>query len=238
MEEQLNELNKFIELINQNMEKVKNVEYGDDYYVINHVIKLKEKTHFEIKEKEDIELNQIDIALKKLDYSKQKTNNSEKLKSLEKVINIYTTKRNLIDNNRNTRLNELELLKQKRKEILEDEKYFYQTKQLVIDILNSFIYSINLNNTYYIFANFSNYNKFTAFTDNNLKVHPKILEYFKPLKATLMYETCIYFDSNLETLIKLLTTKNIEWILIINPNFKLEMELNQKKKTKYSISKK
>lgn len=238
MEEQLNELNKIIELINQNMEKVKNVEYGDDYYVINHVIKLKEKTHFEIKEKEDIELNQIDIALKKLDYSKQKTNNSEKLKSLEKVINIYTTKRNLIDNNRNTRLNELELLKQKRKEILEDEKYFYQTKQLVIDILNSFIYSINLNNTYYIFANFSNYNKFTAFTDNNLKVHPKILEYFKPLKATLMYETCIYFDSNLETLIKLLTTKNIEWILIINPNFKLEMELNQKKKTKYSISKK
>ena len=238
MEEQLNELNKIIELINQNMEKVKNVEYGDDYYVINHVIKLKEKTHFEIKVKEDIELNQIDIALKKLDYSKQKTNNSEKLKSLEKVINIYTTKRNLINNNRTTRLNELELLKQKRKEILEDEKYFYQTKQLVIDILNSFIYSINLNNTYYIFANFSNYNKFTAFTDNNLKVHPKILEYFKPLKATLMYETCIYFDSNLETLIKLLTTKNIEWILIINPNFKLEMELNQKKKTKYSISKK
>lgn len=238
MEEQLNELNKIIELINQNMEKVKNVEYGDDYYVINHVIKLKEKKHFEIKEKEDIELNQIDIALKKLDYSKQKTNNSEKLKSLEKVINIYTTKRNLINNNRTTRLNELELLKQKRKEILEDEKYFYQTKQLVIDILNSFIYSINLNNTYYIFANFSNYNKFTAFTDNNLKVHPKILEYFKPLKATLMYETCIYFDSNLETLIKLLTTKNIEWILIINPNFKLEMELNQKKKTKYSISKK
>ncbi len=238
MEEQLNELNKIIELINQNMEKVKNVEYGDDYYVINHVIKLKEKTHFEIKEKEDIELNQIDIALKKLDYSKQKTNNSEKLKSLEKVINIYTTKRNLINNNRTTRLNELELLKQKRKEILEDEKYFYQTKQLVIDILNSFIYSINLNNTYYIFANFSNYNKFTAFTDNNLKVHPKILEYFKPLKATLIYETCICFDSNLETLIKLLTTKNIEWILIINPNFKLEMELNQKKKTKYSISKK
>ena len=238
MEEQLNELNKIIELINQNMEKVKNVEYGDDYYVINHIIKLKEKTHFEIKEKEDIELNQIDIALKKLDYSKQKTNNSEKLKSLEKVINIYTTKRNLINNNRTTRLNELELLKQKRKEILEDEKYFYQTKQLVIDILNSFIYSINLNNTYYIFANFSNYNKFTAFTDNNLKVHPKILEYFKPLKATLMYETCIYFDSNLETLIKLLTTKNIEWILIINPNFKLEMELNQKKKTKDSISKK
>lgn len=238
MEEQLNELNKIIELINQNMEKVKNVEYGDDYYVINHVIKLKEKTHFEIKEKEDIELNQIDIALKKLDYSKQKTNNLEKIKSLEKVINIYTTKRNLINNNRTTRLNELELLKQKRKEILEDEKYFYQTKQLVIDILNSFIYSINLNNTYYIFANFSNYNKFTAFTDNNLKVHPRILEYFKPLKATLMYETCIYFDSNLETLIKLLTTKNIEWILIINPNFKLEMELNQKKKTKYSISKK
>lgn len=238
MEEQLNELNKIIELINQNMEKVKNVEYGDDFYVINHVIKLKEKTHFEIKEKEDIELNQIDIALKKLDYSKQKTNNLEKLKSLEKVINIYTTKRNLINNNRTTRLNELELLKQKRKEILEDEKYFYQTKQLVIDILNSFIYSINLNNTYYIFANFSNYNKFTAFTDNNLKVHPKILEYFKPLKATLIYETCIYFDSNLETLIKLLTTKNIEWILIINPNFKLEMELNQKKKTKYSISKK
>ena len=123
MEEQLNELNKIIELINQNMEKVKNVEYGDDYYVINHIIKLKEKTHFEIKEKEDIELNQIDIALKKLDYSKQKTNNSEKLKSLEKVINIYTTKRNLINNNRTTRLNELELLKQKRKEILEDEKY-------------------------------------------------------------------------------------------------------------------
>lgn len=230
MEEQLNELNKIIELINQNMEKVKNVEYGDDYYVINHVIKLKEKTHFEIKEKEDIELNQIDIALKKLDYSKQKTNNLEKIKSLEKVINIYTTKRNLINNNRTTRLNELELLKQKRKEILEDEKYFYQTKQLVIDILNSFIYSINLNNSYYVLANYSNYNKFTAFVDNKLPIHPRVLEYFKSLGATIMYESCISFESNLETLIKLLTTKNIEWILIINPSFKLESKSNQKKK--------
>lgn len=230
MEEQLNELNKIIELINQNMEKVKNVEYGDDYYVINHVIKLKEKTHFEIKEKEDIELNQIDIALKKLDYSKQKTNNLEKIKSLEKVINIYTTKRNLINNNRTTRLNELELLKQKRKEILEDEKYFYQTKQLVIDILNSFIYSINLNNSYYVLANYSNYNKFTAFVDNKLPIHPRVLEYFKSLGATIMYESCIFFESNLETLIKLLTTKNIEWILIINPSFKLESKSSQKKK--------
>lgn len=230
MEEQLNELNKIIELINQNMEKVKNVEYGDDYYVINHVIKLKEKTHFEIKEKEDIELNQIDIDLKKLDYSKQKTNNLEKLKSLDKVINIYTTKRNLIDNNRNTRLNELELLKQKRKEILEDEKYFYQTKQLIIDILNSFINSIKLNNYYYVFTNFINYTKFTAFVDNKLPIHPRVLEYFKSLGLTIMYESCIAFDSNLETLIKLLTTKNIEWILIINPNFKLELELNKKKK--------
>lgn len=230
MEEQLNELNKIIELIKQNIEKVKNIEYGDDYYVINHVIKLKEKTHFEIKEKEDIELNQIDIAFKKLDYSKQKTNNLEKLKSLEKVINIYTNKRNLIDNNRNTRLNELKLLKQKRKEILEDEKYFYQTKQLVIDILNSFINSIKLNNYYYVFTNFRNYTKFTAFVDNKLPIHPRVLEYFKSLGLTIMYESCIAFDSNLETLIKLLTTKNIEWILIINPNFKLELELNKKKK--------
>ena len=230
MEEQLNEINKIIELIKQNIEKVKNIEYGDDYYVINHVIKLKEKTHFEIKEKEDIELNQIDIALKKLDYSKQKTNNIEKLKSLDKVINIYTTKRNLIDNNRNTRLNELELLKQKRKEILEDEKYFYQTKQLIIDILNSFINSIKLNNNYYVFTNFRNYTKFTAFVDNKLPIHPRVLEYFKSLGLTIMYESCIAFDSNLETLIKLLTTKNIEWILIINPNFKLELELNKKKK--------
>ena len=230
MEEQLNELNKIIELIKQNIEKVKNIEYGDDYYVINHVIKLKEKTHFEIKEKEDIELNQIDIAFKKLDYSKQKTNNIEKLKSLDKVINIYTTKRNLIDNNRNTRLNELKLLKQKRKEILEDEKYFYQTKQLVIDILNSFINSIKLNNYYYVFTNFRNYTKFTAFVDNKLPIHPRVLEYFKSLGLTIMYESCIAFDSNLETLIKLLATKNIEWILIINPNFKLELELNKKKK--------
>ena len=230
MEEQLNELNEIIELINQNIEKVKNVEYGDDYYVINHVIKLKEKTHFEIKVKEDIELNQIDIALKKLDYSKQKTNNLEKLKSIDKVINVYTTKRNLINNNRTTRLNDLELLKQKRKEILEDEKYFYQTRQLIIDILNSFINSIKLNNYYYVFTNFRNYTKFTAFVDNKLPIHPRVLEYFKSLGLTIMYESCIAFDSNLEILIKLLTTKNIEWILIINPNFKLELELNKKKK--------
>ena len=230
MEEQLNELNKIIELINQNMEKVKNVEYGDDYYVINHIIKLKEKTHFEIKVKEDIELNQIDIALKKLDYSKQKTNNLEKLKSIDKVINVYTNKRNLINNNRTTRLNDLELLKQKRKEILEDEKYFYQTKQLIIDILNSFINSIKLNNYYYVFTNFRNYTKFTAFVDNKLPIHPRVLEYFKSLGATIMYESCIFFESNLETLIKLLTTKNIEWILIINPSFKLESKSNQKKK--------
>ena len=136
MEEQLNELNEIIELINQNIEKVNNVEYGSDYYYINHTFKEKEKKNFEIKQKEDIELNQIDTALSKLEYSKQRTNNSERLKSLEKIINFYTTRRDLINTNRSNRLKELELLKQKIKEILEDEKYFYQTKQLVIDILN------------------------------------------------------------------------------------------------------
>lgn len=230
MEEQLNELNEIIELINQNIEKVNNVEYGSDYYYINHTFKEKEKKNFEIKQKEDIELNQIDTALKKLEYSKQRTNNSEGLKSLEKIINFYTTRRDLINTNRSNRLKELELLKQKRKEILEDEKYFYQTKQLVIDILNSFIYSINLNNSYYILANYSNYNKFTSFVDNKLLIHPRVLEYFKSLGATIMYESCISFESNLETLIKLLTTKNIEWILIINPSFKLESKSSQKKK--------
>lgn len=230
MEEQLNELNEIIELINQNIERVNNIEYGSDYYYINHTFKEKEKKNFEIKQKEDIELNQIDTALNKLEYSKQKTNNSEKLKSLEKIINFYTTRRDLINTNRSNRLKELELLKQKRKEILEDEKYFYQTKQLVIDILNSFIYSINLNNSYYVLANYSNYNKFTAFVDNKLSIHPRVLEYFKSLGATIMYESCIFFESNLETLIKLLTTKNIEWILIINPSFKLASKSNQKKK--------
>ena len=83
MEEQLNEI---IELINQNIEKVNNVEYGSDYYYINHTFKEKEKKNFEIKQKEDIELNQIDTALSKLEYSKQRTNNSERLKSLEKII--------------------------------------------------------------------------------------------------------------------------------------------------------
>ena len=230
MEEQLNELNEIIELIKQNIDKINNIEYGDDYYYINHTFKEKEAKNFEIKQKEDIELNQIDAALKKLEYSKQKTNNSEKLKSLEKIISFYSTRRDLINTNRSNRLKELELLKQKRKEILEDEKYFYQTKQLVIDILNSFIYSINLNNSYYVLANYSNYNKFTAFVDNNLRIHPRVLEYFKSLGATIMYESCIFFESNLETLIKLLTTKNIEWILIINPSFKLESKTNQKKK--------
>ena len=230
MEEQLNELNEIIELINQNIEKVNNIEYGSDYYYINHTFKEKEKKNFEIKQKEDIELNQIDTALSKLEYSKQRTNNSERLKSLEKIINFYTTRRDLINNNRSNRLKELELLKQKRKEILEDEKYFYQTKQLVIDILNSFIYSINFNNYYYVLANYSNYNKFTAFVDNKLPIHPRVLEYFKSLGTTIMYESCISFESNLETLIKLLTTKNIEWILIINPSFKLESKSNQKKK--------
>ena len=49
----------------------------------------------------------------------------KKLKSLEKIINFYTTRRDLINTNRSNRLKELELLKQKIKEILEDEKYFY-----------------------------------------------------------------------------------------------------------------
>lgn len=124
MEEQLNELNEIIELINQNIEKVNNVEYGSDYYYINHTFKEKEKKNFEIKQKEDIELNQIDTALSKLEYSKQRTNNSERLKSLEKIINFYTTRRDLINTNRSNRLKELELLKQKIKEILEDENIF------------------------------------------------------------------------------------------------------------------
>ena len=43
MEEQLNELNEIIELIKQNIDKINNVEYGDDYYYINHTFKEKEK---------------------------------------------------------------------------------------------------------------------------------------------------------------------------------------------------
>ncbi len=76
MEEQLNELNKIINLINYNIEKISNIEYGEDFYIINHIIKIKEITHFETKQKEDIELNQIDISLSKLNYSKQKNKRS------------------------------------------------------------------------------------------------------------------------------------------------------------------
>ena len=47
-----------------------------------------------------------------------------------------------------------------------------------------------------------------------------------------MYESCISFESNLETLIKLLTTKNIEWILIINTSFKWESKSNQNRDLK------
>ena len=144
-----------------------------------------------------------------------------------KIITIYLNKQSLINNNRNLRNKEIEFLKQKKQEIIQDEKYFYQTKQLVIDILNSFIYSINLNNTYYIMANLPNYNKLTAFVDNKLNIHPRLLEFFKPLNISLMYKTCIYLETTLESLVNLLTTNNIEWILITNPNFN---KLNQKKK--------
>ena len=51
MEEQLNEI---IELINQNIERVNNIEYGSDYYYINHTFKEKEKKNFEIKQQEEI----------------------------------------------------------------------------------------------------------------------------------------------------------------------------------------
>ena len=46
MEEQLNELNEIIELIKQNIEKIINVEYGEDYYSINHIFKEKEVKHY------------------------------------------------------------------------------------------------------------------------------------------------------------------------------------------------
>ena len=228
MEEQLNELNKIIDLINHNIEKISNIEYGEDFYIINHIIKSKEITHFETKQKEDIELNQIDISLSKLNYSKQKTRDSEKLSYFDKIINFYLSKRNLINNNRNIRIKEIDNLKKKREEILEDEKYFYQTKKLIINILKSFIYSINLNNTYYILANYTNYNKFTAFIDNKTEVNPRIIEFFKEINATIIYDTCISFESTLEELTNLLTTKNIEWILISSP----EYQISSKKRTK------
>lgn len=227
MEEQLNMLNEIINLIKENITRISNIEYGEDYYIINHNLKEKERINFETKIKENIELNQIDTALRKLNYSKNQTTNLEKLKSINKIISIYINKQSLINNNRNLRNKEIEFLKQKKQEIVQDEKYFYQTKQLVIDILNSFIYSINLNNTYYIMANLPNYNKLTAFVDNKLNIHPRLLEFFKPLNISLMYETCIYLETTLESLVNLLTTNNIEWILITNPNFN---KLNQKKK--------
>lgn len=227
MEEQLNLLNDIINLIKENITRISNIEYGEDYYIINHNLKEKERINFETKIKEDIELNQIDIALRKLNYSKEQSTNPDKLKSIKKVISIYLNKQALINNNRKFRIKEIESLKQKKQEIIQDEKYFYQTKQLVIDILNSFIYSINLNNTYYVMANLTNYNKLTAFVDNKQNIHPRVFEYFKELNPTIMYDACIYFETTLEALINLLTTNNIEWILITNHNFK---KINQKKK--------
>ncbi len=213
MEDQATKINFIIDLINQNIQKIETIEFGEDYYIIKEKLSKEKQKHFNIKIKEDIELNQIDIALKKLEYSKNKiSNNENNKKNIEKLIIIYQTRKNLILSNRHFRLNIISNLESKLKETNEEEKKFYKTKNLIILTLNQFIKSIKFNN-----IQLKNYYNFTSFTDNKDPIDPKVLEYFKPLGVYLAYDTCLVFESTLDSLINLLTTNDIRNILLNTP---------------------
>lgn len=215
-----NEIIELIEIIKYNIELIKDVIPDETIFELKEKLSSKQKIHFKIKEKEDITLNQIRKKLEKIKYSKDQIKNTPEL--IEKTKETYQKlelslngEYKLINYCRNLRIKEIENLEIKIKEEEEKNNNFEKDKKLIIEILESFIYSLNINNlkgTYtkeYIYTNI-----FQSFLDNKSPINPKIDTYFKPIIKEYMFDYCIFFKSTIQEVKKLLLEYNIQSILI------------------------
>lgn len=223
-----NDIIKLIELIEYNIEVVKSQTYDDmNILELKSIIDNKEEIYFKLKEKEDICLNNNEKILEKIIYSRKKYENSPEILAKYneniKIVELKAINENkLIIYLRNLRKKELENLRINLKEEENKEKEFYKDKKLIIDILKSFIHSLEINNLYGTYENDRvNTPIFTAFLENKLEVNNKIINYFSEIFDSFKFGNCLYFSASIYDVKRLLENKDIKMILSNNYEVKV-----------------
>lgn len=215
---------ELILLIKQTIETLKSQTYDDlDILELISIIDSKEELYFNQKEKEDICLSENEKKLEKIMNSRKKYEQSPEIlrKYNENIKNVELQALNenkLIIYLRSIREQELEDLKIKLKEEKDKEKEFYQDKNLLLSILESFIDSLEKNNLYGTYlTDRVNSPIFTAFVENKLEVNKQIIDYFKEIFHSFEFGNCLYFSSTIYDVKNLLENKDIRSIL--NKNY-------------------
>lgn len=215
---------ELILLIKQTIETLKSQTYDDlDILELISIIDSKEELFFKQKEKEDICLSENEKKLERIMNSRKKYEQSPEIlrKYNESIKNVELQALNenkLIIYLRSIRKQELEDLKIKLKEEKDKEKEFYQDKNLLLSILESFIDSLEKNNLYGTYlTDRVNSPIFTAFVENKLEVNKQIIDYFKEIFHSFEFGNCLYFSSTIYDVKNLLENKDIRNIL--NKNY-------------------
>ena len=220
----VDKINGLINLIKENILKLDDITINETIYILKEELNNKKEIHYRTKIKEDIKLNKIEQTLQKIYTNRLKNeNNKDILFKLEenysKIEPILNSERNIILYCRNLRETEIETIKQKIKEEEINNINFELDKELLKNILNNFIHSLQINNLEGKYTNeYLLTNKFTAFLDNKRPLNPKIIEYFNPIIKEIIFENCIVFSSTIEEVKELLLTKDIKNILITHKN--------------------
>ena len=181
-----NDIIELIELIKYNIKIVKSQTYDDiDILELKSIIGSKEELYFKLKEKEDLCLSDNEKKLEKIMNSRKKYEQLPEIlrkynENIKNVELLAINENKLIIYLRNLRELELEDLKNKLKEEKDKENEFYQDKNLIISILESFIDSLEKNNLYGTYlTDRVNTPIFTSFVENKLEVNEQIIDYFK-----------------------------------------------------------
>lgn len=211
-------------LIKHTIETLKSQTYDDlDILELISIIDSKEELYFKLKEKEDLCLSDNEKKLEKIMNSRKNYEKSPEVlrKYNENIKNVELQALNenkLIIYLRNLREQEVEDLKIKLKEEKNKEKEFYQDKNLLLSILESFIDSLEKNNLYGTYlTDRVNTPIFTAFVENKLEVNKQIIDYFKEIFHSFEFGNCLYFSSSIYDVKNLLENKDIRSIL--NKNY-------------------
>lgn len=219
---------ELIELIKYNIEIVKSQTYDDlDILELKSIIDSKEELYFKLKEKEDLCLSDNEKKLEKINNSRKKYKKLPEIlrkynENIKNVELLAINENKLILYLRSIRDEELKDLKIKLKEEKDKEKEFYQDKNILIRILESFIDSLEKNNLYGTYlTDRVNTPIFTAFVENKLEVSKQITDYFKEIFHSFEFGNCLYFSSSIYDVKNLLENKDIKSILNKNYNVKV-----------------
>ena len=215
-------------LIKHTIETLKSQTYDDiDILELKSIIDSKEELYFKLKEKEDLCLSDNEKKLEKIMNSRKKYEQLPEIlrkynENIKNVELLAINENKLIIYLRNLREQELEDLKNKLKDEKEKENEFYQDKNLIISILESFIDSLEKNNLYGTYlTDRVNTPIFNAFVENKLEVNEQIIDYFREIFHSFEFGNCLYFSSSIYDVKYLLENKDIRSIL--NKNYHIKV---------------